>query len=260
MELWHDSAGEGRGILLLHAGICDAQMWERQMRTLAPAGRVVRCDLPGFGRTPMPAADYADGQCVIDLIEAEGLAPVVLVGASMGGEIALDVALARPDLVAGLVLIGSGHPLMGWTEERKRYSSREEDLAAAGDVDAIVELNLRFWVDGPDRTHDEVDAAMRAFVGDMQRDALVMQLARPDVEGVALVPEPAERLGEIAVPTLAVVGELDIPEMREGAARLAADIPGASAATVAGASHLPSLERPEEFDALVLEFLGGLPD
>ena len=58
----------------------------------------------------------------------------------------------------------------------------------------------------------------------------------------------------------AVVGELDIPEMREGAARLAADIPGASAATVAGASHLPSLERPEEFDALVLEFLGGLPD
>ena len=97
-------------------------------------------------------------------------------------------------------------------------------------------------------------------VGDMQRDALVMQLARPDVEGVALVPEPAERLGEIAVPTLAVVGELDIPEMREGAARLAADIPGASAATVAGASHLPSLERPEEFDALVLEFLGGLPD
>ncbi|MCO5325848.1 MAG: alpha/beta hydrolase [Solirubrobacterales bacterium] len=251
MELWHDSAGEGRGILLLHAGICDAQMWERQMRTLAPAGRVVRCDLPGFGRTPMPAADYADGQCVIDLIEAEGLAPVVLVGASMGGEIALDVALARPDLVAGLVLIGSGHPLMGWTEELKRYSSREEDLAAAGDVDAIVELNLRFWVDGPDRTHDEVDAAMRAFVGDMQRDALVM-LARPDVEGVALVPEPAERLGEIAVPTLAVVRRARHPRDARGRSPPRGRHPRRERRHRREGRHLPSLERPEEFDALVL--------
>lgn len=260
MDLWHEEAGEGRTILLLHAGICDAQMWERQMRTLAPGGRVVRCDLPGFGRTPMPSEDYTDAAAVIELLEAEGLAPAVLIGASMGGEVALDVTLARPDLVAGLVLVGSGHPEQVWSEETERYGSREEDLAAAGDIDAIVELNLRFWVDGPTRSHAEVDPTLRAFVGDMQRDALVMQLAEPDVEGGALVPDPADRLAEIAVPTLVLVGDLDIPEMREGAARLAADIPGARAATIAGASHLPNLERPEEFDALVLEFLGDVED
>lgn len=257
MELWHDSAGEGRGILLLHAGICDAQMWERQMRTLAPAGRVVRCDLPGFGRTPMPTVAYADGASVVELIEAGGLAPTVLVGASMGGEIALDVTLARPDLVAGLVLVGSGHPNQEWSEEMERYDSREGELAAAGDVDALIELNLRVWVDGPTRSHDEVDPAMRAFVGDMQRDALVMQLAEPDVEGGALVDAPGERLGEIEVPTLALVGELDVPEMVESAGRFAADIPGAEHATIAGAAHLPSLERADEFDSLVLGFLGA---
>ena len=147
-----------------------------------------------------------------------------------------------------------------WSEETERYGSREEDLAAAGDIDAIVELNLRFWVAGPTRSHAEVDPTLRAFVGDMQRDALVMQLAQPDVEGGALVPDPADRLAEIAVPTLVLVGDLDIPEMREGAARLAAAIPGARAATIAGASHLPNLERPEEFDALVLEFLGDVED
>ena len=260
MELWHERTGEGRTILMLHAGICDAQMWERQMRTLAPAGRVVRCDLPGFGRTPMPTADYVDAADVVELLESESLAPAVLIGASMGGEVALDVTLARPDLVAGLVMVGSGHPGQVWSEETERYGSREEDLAAAGDVDAIVELNLRFWVDGPTRSHEEVDQAMRAFVGDMQRAELVMQLAEPDVEGGALVPEPAEHLAEISVPTLVLVGELDIPEMRESAARYAADIPGASAATIAGAAHLPSLERPEEFDALVLEFLGGMEE
>lgn len=263
MQLWHETSGtsgDGETVLLIHAGICDARMWERQMETLGPAGRVVRCDLQGFGRTPAATEDYVDATDLVELIEGEGLDPVVLVGASMGGAVALDIALGRPDLAAGLVLVAASHPDQEWSAEMEAYGEREGELLEAGDIEAAVELNLRTWVDGPFRSARDVDPELRAFVGTMQRRAFELQLEYPDAEGQELTPDPGQRLGEIAVSTLILVGDLDVPEMAGSAPRLAADIKGATVATITGASHLPSLERPERFDELVLGFLASLED
>lgn len=259
MELWYESAGDGETLLLIHAGICDARMWERQMTTLLPAGRVVRCDLRGFGRTPADAADYADAADLTELIEGQGLGPAVLVGASMGGAAALDLALARPDLVSGLVLVGASHPDQVWSAAMERFDGREAELFEAGDVEGVVELNLRVWLDGPGRSPDRVAPELRALVGEMQRRAVELQAVHPDARCGQLIPDHGTRLGEIAAPTLVLVGELDVAEMVASAPRLAADIPGARAETIAGASHLPSLEQPETFDRLVLSFLAGFP-
>lgn len=260
MELWHESAGKGETILLIHAGICDARMWERQMTTLAPAGRVVRCDLRGFGRTPSDAVDYADAADLAELIEGEGFGPAILVGASMGGAAALDLTLARPDLVSALVLVSASHPDQEWSAEIERFERREAELFEAGDIDGVVELNLRVWLDRPGRSSDQADPELRVLVGEMQRRAAELQLVHPGARCGQLVSDQAARLGEVSVPTLALVGDLDLPELLASTPRLAADIPGAEAATIAGASHLPSMEQPEAFDRIVLDFLAGLQD
>jgi 3-oxoadipate enol-lactonase len=112
------------------------------------------------------------------------------------------------------------------------------------------------WVDGPNRRPDEVDPNVRRFVGVMQRRALELQAPVWDeVEEELLVPDVGTRYVEIRVPTLVLVGSEDVSDMHEIANRLASGIPDARKAVIAGTAHVPSLERPEEFDQLVLAFL-----
>jgi pimeloyl-ACP methyl ester carboxylesterase len=112
------------------------------------------------------------------------------------------------------------------------------------------------WVDGPRRRPEDVDPAVRERVGVMQRRALELQVpVGDDADEELLVPDLVERLGELNVPTLVVVGDEDRPDMQAIAERLAREIPGARMATIAGTAHVPSMERPREFDELVLPFL-----
>jgi pimeloyl-ACP methyl ester carboxylesterase len=92
----------------------------------------------------------------------------------------------------------------------------------------------------------------------MQRRAFEQQLPVWELADDELLTEGLdERLGDVAAPTLVLAGEEDVDDIDEIAARLAAGIPDARRATIPGAAHLPSLERPEEFDRLVLGFLAG---
>jgi len=89
----------------------------------------------------------------------------------------------------------------------------------------------------------------------MQRNAFVLQQGH-DYKDVPLAPPASERLADVQAPTLVVTGEEDVRDIHEIADKLVAGIPGAEHATIAGAGHLPSLERPDEFDRVVLGFLG----
>ena len=258
MELWHEIAGEGAPVLLIHEGICDSRMWDPQWRTFPSAHRTVRCDLRGFGRTPLPAEPYAHARDVVELLDRLELGPAALVGVSLGGCVALDVALARPDLVNGLVLVGSSLPDHEWSDTVSRYAEEEEAALERGDLDSAVEATLRMWVDGPKRGPSEVDPAVRSFVAEMQRRALELQLPTwEDAEEELLVPDLASRYVELRVPTLVLVGSEDVSDMHAIAERLASGIPSARKAEIAATAHVPSIERPEEFDRLVLGFLGS---
>ena len=233
-------------VLLLHAGIGDRRMWTPQVEALEAAGhRVDAPDLPGFGEAELepPTVDYA-GFAAARLDE-----PAAVVGCSFGGRVALELAALRPGLVRRLVLVAPGLASTAWSEKTEAGFAEEERLVDTGDLAGAAEQQARMWL-APDTSDD-----VRELTADMTRLSYDRQLA---VEGVRTVwPEPSAeaRLSEIDVPTLLVVGDADLPELRSLAERLAQELPEARLATIEGAGHLPSLERPDELNRLLLDFL-----
>src|SRR3712207_6523153 len=108
--------GDGPTIVFVHAGICDARMWEPQWRTWT-GFRLIRYDQRGFGRSPLAPGRYSDGADLVSVLEEHG--PASVVGVSAGGQTALEAAVARPDLVERLVLVGAGVPDHDWSEEMR---------------------------------------------------------------------------------------------------------------------------------------------
>jgi pimeloyl-ACP methyl ester carboxylesterase len=255
-DLYVEQAGEGSPVVLLHEGIADSRMWEPQWAEYSKRFRMVRFDLRGFGKLPPAVGTYSLSGDLVRLLEGLELGPVTLIGVSLGGAVAMETTIARPDLVSRLIVVAPGLRGFEMSDETKAGWAEEEAALERGDVDEAVEVNLRMWVDGPSRSPAEVDAEVRRKVGEMQRRAIEIYLeAGEEGEQHPLVEDWGDRLGEISVPTLVLVGDLDRPEMLEIAERLEAEIPDARRETIAGTAHVPSMERPDEFDRLVLEFL-----
>ena len=255
MTVWHDIQGEGPPVVLLHAGLTDARLWEPQLRSFPQSHSVLRVDLPGFGYSPFETNPVSFRGAVRDVMDAEGIDRAALVGVSLGGNTALELALESPERVSALVLVGAGLPDHEWSEEVTAFFADEEAALERGDLDAAVDANLRMWLAGPHRSLDDMDPAMRELVGEMQRQAFRQQEGDDDLRVLRLEPPASERLGDVKVPTLVLTGDDDVHDIHRIADRLAARIPGAERATIAGAAHLPSLDRPEEFDRIVLDFL-----
>ncbi len=254
--IYSEVAGKGPEIVLLHEGICDSRMWDPQWETFTRSHRVLRLDFRGYGRSPLASGRFASARDVIELLDRHGFDRAAVVGVSLGGRVALEVALAAPERVAALVLVGSGLPGHDWSEEMKATWEEEEAALRSGNVDEAVDISLRTWVAGPGRKPEDVDADVRARVAKMQRRAYELQLPFEDeAEEELLVEDVAQRLGEIKAPALVLVGEEDVPDIHAIADRLAREIPGARRETIADAAHVPSMERPREFEELVLGFV-----
>ena len=256
MPLYYEVAGQGNAVVLLHEGICDSRMWDPQWAAFTARFRTVRLDFPGYGRSELQPGRQCLAEDVLATLDSLGIERGVIVGASVGGRVALELAVGRPELVSALVLVGSGILGHKWSEPVQAYAAEEERALEQGDLDAAVEANLRMWVDGPHRTLADVDSAVRSAVGEMQRRAFDSWLVHGDeVDEEALVPDLDARLGEIHAPTLVLVGGLDVDDIHAIAARLKAEIPGARYAVIPGTAHVPNMERPREFNELVLGFL-----
>jgi len=250
------TAGWGPALLLVHAGIADRRMWDDQMGPFADAGwTVIRADLPGFGETPAPTGPVALWATLRDLLDHLGVERAVVAGASLGGRAAVDLALAAPERVRALVLVGSG--LAGHRFQEPALFElwdRSEGALERGDHREAARVEIDTWVAGVDRPPEAVDPEVRRRVTGMLLTAYAhgeADLEEPD-------PPAAGRLGEITAPTLVVVGEHDRPDIQAVADALAAGIPGAERVVLDGAAHLPSMERPGEFNRVVLEFLADL--
>ncbi len=229
--------------VLIHAGIADSRMYRQQLETLAPARAL---DLPGFAQTPVGQSTPDDRTFVRDNLPS---GPATLIGTSHGGRLALELALESPERVAALVLVGPGLQGHEWSEEVRAFGAEEESALERGDLDAAVEANLKLWL------ADDVDPEVRALVADMQRNAFELQEAHDFPPVPPLDPPPSARLAEIGVPTLVVTGTEDVRDIHEIAEQLLEGIPGAESATIPDSGHLPSLERPDDFDRVVLAFL-----
>jgi 3-oxoadipate enol-lactonase len=252
-----DERGSGSPLVLVHSGVADRRMWDPQVPALAEDHRVIRYDARGFGESLPPLGAWSQHTDLLGLLDELLISRTHLVGTSMGAGIAVEAALARPNSIDSLVLAAPGGALFGDSPpELRPVWAAEVDALDRGDLDGAVEVNLRAWVDGPERTADAVDPDLRAFVGRMQREAFELpewdQETAPEHE---LSPGASERFGEIACPILVVVGDGDQPSVRATAERIAAEAPRARLVVWRGVAHMLTLERPDEFAALVLAFL-----
>jgi pimeloyl-ACP methyl ester carboxylesterase len=131
----------------------------------------------------------------------------------------------------------------------RAFGEEEEAALERGDLNAAVDANVRLWL------ADGAAPEVRELVADMQHNAFQLQKGHEQLRMVRLEPPASGRLAEVRAPTLVLTGDEDVRDIHEIADKLVAEIPGAERATIAGAGHLPSLERPDEFDRVVLGFL-----
>jgi 3-oxoadipate enol-lactonase len=221
-------------IVLVHAGVCDARMWDGFELPGA-----VRHELAGFGDTPLPPAgefSYAED------LAATLSGPAALVGASFGGGVCLEVASRQPELVRALVLLDAPLPDHDWSEEVRAYAREEEELLEQGELHAAAVLNADFWLEDPAHRDRVIEMQERAFQLQSESEA---EYAEPD----------SIDLGAVRARTLVAVGELDKPDFHRIAERLAREIPGAEHRVIEGAGHLPAMERPAETARLIRDFL-----
>ncbi|TDD12064.1 alpha/beta fold hydrolase [Nonomuraea deserti] len=249
MTLTHDVAGKGPAVVLVHATACDRRMWDPQVPALVDAGyRVLRCDLRGFGRTPMPDRPYNNAQDVADLMDELGAEQAALVAASGGGRVALEFAARWPRRVTALVLLSTAWAGHEAGAELREFGRREDELIEAGDLAGATELNVRTCL-GP-----QADDAAREKVRVMQRNAFEVQVAASEeVEPIRVETE----VTEITAPCLLVSGHHDLADFRQIAARLADRLAHARHLELDWAGHLPSLERPDLVNPLLIGFLHG---
>jgi pimeloyl-ACP methyl ester carboxylesterase len=262
-ELAIDAAGDGMPVVFLHAGVADRRMWRQQLDALGEANhryRAIAYDRRGFGDSLHADDAYTQVDDLFRVIDATTSgAPAVLVGCSQGGRIAIDAALAQPARVRALVLVApavSGEPddddhppaIRAWI-------ARVEAAEAAADIDAVNALEAHAWLDGPLAAEGRVGGEARALFLAMNDIAL-----RAETRGEAMHPPSAyARVRELAVPTLVIFGELDFPHIARRCRYLAAEIPRATLTAWPDAAHLPSLEQPQHFNEILLQFLDTLP-
>jgi len=253
-EMHYDLTGRGPHITFLHAGIADGRMWSPQIHAFAKSHTVLTLDFRGFGRTAMPAGVYALHRDLEVLLHKLGISRTVLVGASMAGAVAIDFTLIHPETVAAMVIVGSALSGRECTDPQViAVWEATDELVRRGRLEEAVAMEIKLWVAGPNRDLDEVEPAIRRLVREM---ILPTYSIPPDIATAEPLEPPAiGRLGEIAVPTLVIVGEHDAQYIRDTADILAAGIRGARKTVMAGTAHLPSLERPEEFNRHVRAFL-----
>jgi pimeloyl-ACP methyl ester carboxylesterase len=243
-------------LLLIHAGIAHLRMWDPQIAALSAHHFVVRFDTRGFGGTTTDDVPFSNRADVAALLDHLDIAAATVVGASRGGGIAIDLALDSPARVLGLVTIGSGpsgHPAVQLTDREEQLFERVDEVFERGDVEQAYRLETELWCFGPLREADDLDPGFVATAYALNQSNVGHAFERPVPQG--LEPAAYARLGEIAVPSLHVVGDSDISAALVQHEYLVGAIAGAESSIVPDAAHLPSVEKPAEFEALLVWWL-----
>lgn len=254
-RIHYERSGSGFPLLLIHAGIADSRMWEPQAEAFANHFDMVRPDLRGFGDSELPPGPYSMVADLIALLDHLKIDRAHVVGCSMGGTVAIDLALKHPERVKKLVLVASGVSGSNLGAADAALFADVEAADKADDMDAVNRAEVRLWVDGPRRPEGSAPAAVRELVLDMNGRSLHTDWT--SAESQSLDPPAITRLSEIGAPTLVIVGDQDLPHASANAELITSNVAGSRTVVIKDAAHLPSLERPEEFNLVVLDFLAS---
>lgn len=252
-RLFYEAAGRGPVVVLLHGGNLDRRMWDPQFLPLAREHRVIRYDLRGFGKSGPADAPYQAHEDLHALLATLGVRHASLVGLSGGGRIAIDFALAHPEMVDRLVLAAPG--LSGWQYSRAdtAYFPAARRARDRGDAAALGLAWLGSAYMRPAMEHPELVARLREMAAENGTNWMGV-LRHGDLERVA-EPPALHRTSTLRAATLLVVGTRDTPDIQAIADTLAATVPGLRRVSLEGAGHMVNLEQPGRFTDLVRDFL-----
>ena len=251
-RVYYEVKGQGPAIVLIHGFSLDTRMWDPQFDAFAQSHRVVRYDISGYGRSTVPETLISSSNELAALLKALGIDKTTVVGMSMGGSVAINFTLEHPEMVDALITVGS--TLGGYSMREPRATRTQRVFSLARDSGLAIAKEA--WLHDPFLTPVVDTSAIRARIRRIIADWTGIQLTNPAMARfLPTHPLAIARLEEIGVPTLAIVGELDDPNPRAVADTIAARVPGAKKATIPGSGHLLNLERPNEFNKLVLDFL-----
>lgn len=260
-----EDEGDGPPVLFVHSAIVNRRSWDPVVPLVAAAGyRCIRYDMRGFGESASEDVEFSAHEDLLAVLDHFRVGRAAVVGNSMGAVFSIDAILAAPERFVAFAWVGGG--VGGFDKEPSNPAEEalfraEEAAEEDGDPDLAAELDTRIWVDGwrdgESEPSTRVDPAVRAAIKAMDRELLepgrIFGTRRP------LDPPAFERLEEIALPTLVVIGELDTIGTRAAADVVAERVFGARLMSLPEVAHIVGMEVPDRLAALLVEHLAPLP-
>jgi pimeloyl-ACP methyl ester carboxylesterase len=253
--------GSGRPIVLLHAGIVDSRAWEPLAVRLRAAGyRTIMFDRRGVGDSVTEDVPFSNRDDVRAVMDALDVGQACIVGNSVGGQIAADVAAETPERVAAIVLVAAtiGGYSPPATPDEEALFARMEELEESGTPDEVADFDVRLWVDGVGQPEDRVEPAIREQVRSMSR--AIGDPERVHGRPIPLAPPAADRLASLTMPVLAVAGALDVSDVPATAVHLEKRLPHARALIWRNVAHMIALEAPDRLADAIVEHVRDLPE
>jgi pimeloyl-ACP methyl ester carboxylesterase len=254
-ELTGVEDGKGPALVFLHAGVADKRMWRDQMAAFGGSHRVVAYDRRGFGETRYKPETFSHMQDLRAVLDKLGIEQANLVGCSQGGRFAVEFTLAYPKRVSKLVLVA---PAIGGAPQPEELPDDIDNLLQQAEqaedqkhYDLVNRMEAHMWLDGPRSADGRVPGSARDLFLRMN----IIPLKSPSPGKDEAAKDSFKRLKEIAAPTLLIWGDLDFPHLQERCALLGKRIKTARSEMMPGTAHLPNLEQPKKFNALLEAFL-----
>ena len=249
-KLYYDMKGKGPAIVFIHSGGFDRRTWDDQFLAFSDKYTVIRYDVRGYGKSAAPTKPYSDDEDLFQLLKYLKVPKAHLIGLSMGGRIAIDFTLTHPEMVSSLTAVAPG--LSGFpfapedTVEMMKivYSIQNEDGTPAG------EAWLRSSYNAAAMENPAVAAKLRPIAIENSRAWLInVFFPRPPF------PLAVQRLGDIRVPTLLIRGDRDTRMITDIVETLEKNVAGSKKVIIPGAGHMVNVEKPAEFNNVVVDFL-----
>lgn len=259
-RIFYETSGEGRPLVMIHAGFVDRRMWDNQFEFFAEKGfRVIRYDVRGFGKSDIPSSEYSDFLDLKELLDHLSVKKAVIMGISNGGRITLDFAIEFPEMVEAMILVNSGasgykssgpqeDELVKEVEERYKL---QEKLVKIGKYRDAIELEVDIW------DHTLTNDA-RERLTELAKDNYHLMKKFPWELQHSPTPPAFERLHSIDVASMVVIGENDVEASQAASKRIQSMIRNSKLSVLPKAGHIANLYNQDKFNQLILDFLRDL--
>jgi 3-oxoadipate enol-lactonase len=248
-KIYYETRGSGPAIVLLHDGLLHAVTWDEVWEPLAARHQVIRYDRRGYGRSELPTRSYSSTEDLRKLLTHLKVQQGMIVGSSSGGALAIDFAIAHPQMVDGLFLIGPVLHGMEFSEQFRERARRNDEPMEHDDVKAWARnwSQDRFLIAGANET------ARRKIYEQLVENAEKLKKFDGALEE-KLSPPASQRLSEIKAPSMIVIGEADIADVHAHCDAIKTGIRDSERFVVKDAGHLIQLEKPDEVAKRIEDF------